>query len=349
MIAYQTAAPGAPLQRVESETPQPKDSEVLLRVLACGVCHSDVHLHDGAFDLGGGKQLDVARPGLTLGHEICGEVVALGPDVSDAKDKIRVGDRRVVYPWIGCGHCPTCARGDEHLCTPGAALGIVRPGGFADHVLVPHPRYLFDAGNTEPALAGTYACSGLTAYTAISRLGAPAADDALLIIGAGGLGMMAVQIALAKGIEPIVADIDDARLSKVQALGVSRTVNSSEVRVAKALRSSCGDGAWAAIDFVGSEASVAFGLGCLRKGGSLTVVGLYGGALNLPIPLLPMNARIIRGSYVGRLEEMDELMHLVRAGKIPPVPVQQRPLSEVDTALADLKAGQVSGRQVLMA
>ncbi len=102
MISYQTAAPGAPLQRVEADTPVPQGTEVLVKMVACGVCHSDIHLHDGEFNLGNDKKLEVGRPGLVLGHEIFGEVVAVGPDAKDVK----IGDRRVVFPWIGCGDCP---------------------------------------------------------------------------------------------------------------------------------------------------------------------------------------------------------------------------------------------------
>ena len=134
MLSYQTGAPGAPLLEVESETPVPTGTEVLIKTVACGVCHSDIHLHDGGFELGGGKVLNVGREGHVLGHEIFGEVVAVGPDAQD----VAVGDRRVVYPWIGCGECAVCQRGEEHLCTPGRALGIVAAGGFATHVLIPH-------------------------------------------------------------------------------------------------------------------------------------------------------------------------------------------------------------------
>ncbi|MCB1670715.1 MAG: alcohol dehydrogenase [Gammaproteobacteria bacterium] len=344
MIAYETTTPGAPLSPVERETPRPVGTQVLLRTVACGVCHSDIHLHDGAFALGDGKTLDVAQSGQVLGHEIFGEVVATGPDAQG----VNVGDRRVVYPWIGCGQCAACQRGDEHLCTPGQALGIVRPGGFADHVLVPHGRYLFAKGNVPDALAATYACSGLTAYSALKKLGEPGALDRVVIIGAGGVGMMAIQIALSVfGIQPIVVDIDEQKLAAVRQLGVETTFNSSDPQTAKVLRKSCG-GAYAVIDFVGAEASVNYGLGCLRKGGRLLIVGLYGGSLTLPIPFIPMNARIIQGSYVGKLQEMDELMGLVRDGRIAPIEIHERPLAEVSEALTDLKAGRVKGRQVLM-
>ena len=343
MLSYQTGAPGAPLLEVESETPVPTGAEVLIKTLACGVCHSDIHLHDGGFELGGGKRLEVGREGHVLGHEIFGEVVAVGPDA----EGVSVGDRRVVYPWIGCGECAVCQRGEEHLCTPGRALGIVTNGGFASHVMVPNSRYLFDKGDVPDSLAATYACSGLTAYGAIKKVGELADGDELVIIGAGGVGMMAIQIARAMGLDPIVVDIDPAKLEAAQALGVSRTYNSSEMDTAKAIRKATG-GAYAALDFVGAETSVNYGLTTLRKGGMLVVIGLYGGALNMPIPFLPMNARIIQGSYVGSPEDMADLMAMVRDGKIAPIEIHERPLAEASEALADLKAGKVSGRQVLV-
>ena len=343
MISYQTTTPGAALVEVETETPQPQGTEVLIKTVACGVCHSDIHMHDGVFELGGGKQLEVGQEGMVLGHEIFGKVIALGPDAEGAA----IGDLRVVFPWIGCGECAACHRGDEQLCTPGRALGIAQHGGFADHVLVPHSRYLFDKGDVSDSLAATYACSGLTAYGALKKVGELQADDEVVIIGAGGVGSMAIQIAKAMGIDPIVVDIDEGKLQTARGFGATRTFNSSDPQTAKAIRKATG-GAYAALDFVGAEASVNYGLNCLRKGGMLVIIGLYGGALSMPIPFIPMNARIIQGSYVGSLQDMSELMTMVREGKIAPIDIVERPLAEVNAALADLKAGQVRGRQVLV-
>jgi D-arabinose 1-dehydrogenase-like Zn-dependent alcohol dehydrogenase len=149
MLSYQVEAFGKPLAQVIRETPAPQGSEVIVKVGSCGVCHSDVHLHDGYFDLGGDAKLDMTRtvqPPRTLGHEIAGVVVAVGPDVKPEQG-VKVGDRRVVFPWIGCGACSLCAAGNEHLCNKPAALGIHRDGGFADHVSVPHPKYLLDYGS----------------------------------------------------------------------------------------------------------------------------------------------------------------------------------------------------------
>jgi len=343
MISYQTAAPGAPLVKVETATPMPQGAEVLIKTLACGVCHSDIHMHDGIFELGGGKHLEVGREGMVLGHEIFGEVIAKGPEA----EGVSIGDRRVVFPWIGCGECSFCTRGEEHICTPGRALGIMRAGGFSDHVLVPHSRYLFDKGDASESLAATYACSGLTAYGALKKVGDLKEGEELVIIGAGGVGMMAIQIAHALGVDPIVVDIDDAKLAAAEELGVTRTFNSSDPQTAKAIRKSTG-GVYAALDFVGAEASVNYGLSCLRKGGMLIIIGLYGGALSMPIPFIPMNARIIQGSYVGSLQDMSDLMAMVRDGKIAPIEITERPLAEANEALIDLKAGKVKGRQVLV-
>jgi D-arabinose 1-dehydrogenase-like Zn-dependent alcohol dehydrogenase len=344
MKQYQTAGPGAPLVLVESSTPVPTGTEVLLRTLACGVCHSDVHLHDGAFDLGGGRSLPVGSPGMTLGHEIMGEVVAVGPEV----EGVSIGDRRVVYPWIGCGTCNDCRRGDEQLCLSPRNLGIHAGGGFGDHVVAPHPRYLFDAGDVSDALAATYACSGLTAYSALKKVGTLLEGDAVVIIGAGGLGMMALQIGKAAfGLSPIVVDIDDDKLEAARAEGAAAVINSREEDAAQRLKALTGGGAVVALDFVGSEPSSGFGLSILRKGGKLVIVGLFGGQLTYPLPFFPMMARTIQGNYVGSLQDMSELMTLVREGRIPPIRITERPAAEAGEILSDLKAGRISGRAVL--
>ena len=154
MLSYPFDEFGKPLAQALRETPQPTGSEVVVRVGSCGLCHSDVHLHEGYFDLGNGQKLDLSRgiaPPRVLGHEIAGTVVAVGPDASG----VAVGDRRVVFPWIGCTACGPCKQGHEELCMAPRALGINRDGGFADHVLVPHPRYLF-AYDPLPEAAGLH-------------------------------------------------------------------------------------------------------------------------------------------------------------------------------------------------
>lgn len=337
---------GEKLQRLETATPTPQGSEVLLEITECGVCHSDVHIHDGYFGMGGDNKLDV-RAGrqlpFTLGHEIGGRVVAVGPDAAGVK----VGDRRVAYPWIGCGGCPACGRGDEHLCNKPANLGIQKNGGYATHVIVPHPRYLLDFGAADPALAAAYMCSGLTAFSAIKKLGAVTRNDPVVIVGLGGVGMMGLQFARALIDAPIIGvDVDQSKLDAALKAGATKVINSRDDGALKKLLVETG-GAYAAIDFVGSEPSFGFAQGCVRKGGKVIVVGLFGGAFSMPIPLLPMRAISITGSYVGSLAETEAMMELVRAGKIDPIPVTRRKLGEASATLDDLRNGTVVGRVVL--
>ena len=338
---------GQPLQIVENETPTPKGSEVLLKVTHCGVCHSDVHIHDGHFDMGGGNKLDV-RAGrqlpFTLGHEIEGEVAALGPDAKG----VSVGDRVVAFPWIGCGECPTCNRGDEHLCNKPRALGIQTAGGYATHVVVPHARYLLDYKGVPDGLAATYMCSGLTAYSAMKKLGDISPEERVMVVGLGGVGMMGLQFAKALfPSAPLGADVDDNKLQSARGAGAHEVYNPKDSDAIQKVLADTNGGVPAAVDFVGSEASLKFATSVVRKGGQVVVVGLFGGGFSMPIPLFPMRAISIGGSYVGSLGETKEMMEPVKAGKIDPIPVSERPLGQGSKSLDDLRNGTVMGRVVL--
>jgi len=346
MLSYPFETFGKPLAQALRETPQPVGSEVVLRVGSCGLCHSDVHLHDGYFDLGNGNKLDLSRgiaPPRVLGHEIAGTVIAAGPDAGG----VAIGDRRVVYPWIGCGTCGPCRGGHEELCNAPRALGINRDGGFADHVLVPHPRYLFAYDPLPEAEACTCACSGLTAYSALKKCAPLGAGDTLLVIGAGGVGLSGIRMAAAAlGVRPVVAEIDRGKWDLAREAGAADCLDPNDAGAAKAFMKSSG-GAAAVIDFVGAAATFSFGLGALRKGGRLVCVGLFGGAAPVMPATLPLRAVTITGSYVGSLAEMGEMMALARQGKLPAMAVTTRPLAEVNEALADLRGGAIRGRAVL--
>ncbi|NIJ43079.1 D-arabinose 1-dehydrogenase-like Zn-dependent alcohol dehydrogenase [Parvibaculum indicum] len=338
---------GAPLQEVTLDTPEPQGTEVLVKVSHCGVCHSDVHLHDGYFDMGGGNKLDVSggrKLPFTLGHEIEGEVVAVGPDA----EGVKVGDQRVVFPWIGCGACATCNRGEEHLCNRPRALGITVAGGYATHCIVPHPRYLLDYEGVQDGLAATYMCSGLTAYSAMKKIGELTDEERVLVVGLGGVGMMGLQFAKAMfPAAPLAADVDENKLQSAKGSGAHEVYNPKDEDALKKLLADTDGGVPAAVDFVGSEASLKFAQGAVRKGGKVIVVGLFGGGFSMPIPMFPMRAISIGGSYVGSLSETHEMMDLVKAGKIDPIPVAERPLSEASKSLDDLREGHVMGRVVL--
>ncbi len=352
MLSYQVEAFGKPLAQVIRETPTPQGSEVILRIGSCGVCHSDVHLHDGYFDLGGGNKLDMTRalqPPRTLGHEIAGTVVALGPDAGSGPDAAKVGDRRVVFPWIGCGSCSLCAAGDEHLCNAPQALGIGRDGGFADHVVVAHPRYLLDYGSLPEDQACTYACSGLTAYSALKKC-APLGDkDVLLVIGAGGVGLSGIRLAkeLFPQVRIIVAEIDPSKWDIAREAGAHEVIDPAADGAARALMKATGGGVAAAIDFVGAGSTFAFGQGVLRKAGKLVCVGLFGGATPVVPAMVAMRSISVMGSYVGSLADMRELMAIARSAKLPGLPLTSVPLAKATQALEDLRAGKVRGRAIL--
>ncbi len=340
---------GKPLQLVETPTPTPTGTEVLLKVHNAGVCHSDVHIHDGYFDMGGGNKLPLANMTLphTLGHEIEGEVVAVGPDVKDVK----VGQRFAAFPWIGCGKCPSCLRGEENLCVGGprqlgCSSGVA--GGYATHCMVPHPKYLIDYGKTDPALGAAYMCSGLTGYAAMKKVGKLGPDDQVLVVGCGGVGMMGVQFAKALfGKGPLAADLDDGRLDAAKKAGASATYNTKDPEAAKRLMADTKGGAYAVVDFVGSEKSFAFASQCVRRGGKVIIVGLFGGSMSMPLPMFPFRTISIGGSMTGSLGETKEMMELVKAGRVDPIPFSKRPLSAASQTLDDLREGKITGRVVL--
>ncbi|MCP4185580.1 MAG: alcohol dehydrogenase catalytic domain-containing protein [Hyphomicrobiales bacterium] len=338
-----------PLQQTTTQTPVPSGTEILLKISHCGVCHSDVHLHDGYFDFGGGKKLDI-RDGrelpFTLGHEIGGEVVAMGEQANG----VSVGDKVVAYPWIGCGECSSCKNGDENLCNKngGKVLGVNAQGGFADYVIVPHSKYLLEYNNIPAGLAATYMCSGLTAYSALKKVDHPAPEDKILIVGLGGVGMMGLQFAYALfGRYPLAADVNEETLLAATKAGSPHVYNPKDQDSLRQLKSDSGGGVVAAVDFVGSESSFKFANAAVRKGGTIVIVGMFGGALSMPLPLIPMRALTIKGSFVGNLREAKEMMALVRDGKVNSIPVEERPMNEAGNTLDDLRSGAIVGRVVL--
>ncbi len=340
LTAYQ-----APLCETIVDCPAPQGSEVLVRIERCGVCHSDLHMQDGYFTLGDGKTLDV-RAGrtlpFTLGHEIAGIVESAGPDAA-----AKIGAKVAVFPWIGCGACAACRAGEENLCSKNHHLGISADGGFASHVLVPHPRYLIDYAPLSPSFAGALMCSGLTAYAALKRLTEHAQRGPALLVGLGGVGMMGLSIARALfGQAPVVADIDAGKREAALKAGAAAAFDPADPDARKAVLKATG-GIYAACDFVGSDKSLAFATGALAKGGKVVVTGLLGGNFTTPVAMFPLKAMTIEGTLTGTLAEANAVMALARAGKIAPLPISERPLAEAQAALDDLRGGRVVGRVML--
>jgi D-arabinose 1-dehydrogenase-like Zn-dependent alcohol dehydrogenase len=343
LVAY-----GQPLCDTVVDCPTPRGSEVLVRVACCGVCHSDLHIQDGYFALGGDRRLDITKDRalpFTLGHEIAGVIEAAGEDADGAT----VGRRVAIYPWIGCGTCPACRAEQENMCSSHRHLGVAVDGGFATHVLIPHPRYLLDYAPLPADFAGPLMCSGLTAYSALKRLAGRAERGPVLLVGLGGVGMMGLAIARSLFPDPpFVADIDAEKRKAALAAGAGQAFDPTDPQTRKAIMTATG-GVLAACDFVGSEKSLQFATGVLARGGKVVVTGLLGGNFSIAAAMIAIKAMTIEGTLTGTLAEAHELIDLARAGKLAPIPTHERPLDQAQAALDDLRAGRVVGRTVLTA
>ncbi|MEO1292088.1 MAG: alcohol dehydrogenase [Pseudomonadota bacterium] len=350
MRSYALVEFGKPLEAIDAPDPVPTGTEVLIKVRRAGVCHSDIHIAEGYFDLGDGQKLRMQDRGMklpmTLGHEILGDVVSAGPDAGP----VAIGQTMLVHPWIGCEACEACDEGRENDCPKMRAIGIVRDGGYATHVIVPHPKFLVDIGDVDPSVAVSYSCAGVTVYSALTKLLPIRDTEWLVVMGAGGLGLNAVSIARALGAPKIVSvDLDDEKLAAAREMGADAVVNARSADAGAELQRLTDGQISAVLDTVGGEPTAALGISALKKTGRFVIVGLYGGSLRLSLPLLPQKALTVRGSYVGSSRELRELMELVKAGKIKSIPVTERPLEAASETLDDLKAGRVVGRVVLTA
>lgn len=338
-----------PLEEINVDLPPLKEGEALVRVTACGVCHSDVHIHDGKFDMGKdapAMELPQALLPLIMGHEIEGVVEQLGPDAAKRNPRVKPGDRVAVFPWIGCQACAACKRGEQHLCSANQGLGTRIHGGYADYVRVPIAEALIPCGNLPVGAGGVAMCSGLTGYAAYLKIHGLEPGAAILLVGLGGVGLSGLAAAKALHDGPIIAaDVSAKAREAALARGASEAVDPTDP---KALQNLVARGdIVGAIDFVGSPATLGFAIGGIRRGGRVVVVGLYGGGFPLPIPSLPLKAMSLMGSYVGSLKEAEDLMALMREGRIPAPLMHERPLVEANAALDDLRAGKVVGRTVL--
>jgi alcohol dehydrogenase/propanol-preferring alcohol dehydrogenase len=348
MKAWAIVESGQPLELLEFPTPVPQGSEVLVEVTHAGVCHSDLHLWKGEYNLGGGKVLKLSDRGVVLprapGHEIAGKVVAFGPDATG----VAIGDQRVVYPWLGCGECPACHAEEDNMCLKQRSLGVVQHGGFGSHVVVPHPRYLVDAVGVDPALGATYACSGITTYNAISKVLPLSPSTPVVLIGAGGVGLMAIAMLQALGHEAIFTiDIAADKRAAAEAAGATAIDGAADGLVERVFAATGGPVA-AVFDFVNNSATAANGMAMLDKGGKLVMVGVSGGELTLSLAGMVFRAYSVLGSNTGSLKDLRAVVKLAQEGKLKPTPVTLCSKDHANEALLELKAGHVTGRTVLV-
>ena len=356
MKAARIVEPNKPLQVAELEIPKATGNEVIVKVKAAGVCHSDLHLWEGGYDLGDGTFLKVTDRGVkypvTPGHEIVGEVSEIGDNVKG----VSVGDNVLVYPWLGEGECPACKAGNENLCDAPKSIGLFQDGGYAEHVKVPHYKYLANISGLDLDAATSLACSGLTAYNAVKKANVNS-PEFLVIIGAGGLGLMAIQIAKAITKAKIICiDNDDKKFETAKKMGADFVVNTSVIGslssgaggpVAKIISICNGKGADSVIDFVNAPQTAKTGLASLRKRGNLVLVGLFGGSMPLSLVTIPLKSITIQGAYTGNYDDMVELIDLAKKGVIKPVISKRYSIDEANEALQNLKERKIIGRAVI--
>ena len=348
MKSARITAPNEPLAVSESDAPKPQGNQVLVKVKSVGVCHSDLHLWEGGYDLGDGQFMKVTDRGVkypvTPGHEIVGVIEEMGEGASN----VSKGDEVLVFPWIGCGECPACKVGNENLCDAPKSMGVFQDGGYSDYALIPDSKYLAKLDGVDPDSATSLACSGLTAYTAIKKSNQNS-PEFIVIIGAGGLGLMGVQIAKAiTNAKIICVDLDDKKLETAKEMGAHYILNSKDSETSQKILSICNDkGADSVVDFVNAPPTAKLALSILRKRGNLVLVGLFGGSIELSLVTIPLKSIIIQGAYTGNYTDMVELLDLARKGTINPIISKRYGLDDANTALEDLKARKIVGRAVI--
>src|SRR6476660_4724567 len=283
MQSARIVKPKESLEVQQLETPKPNGSQVLVKVHSSGVCHSDIHVWEGGYEGPHGLFLKTTDRGvkypLTPGHEVAGTIDSLGEQV----DGFSKNEKVLVFPWIGEGLCPACRDGEENLCDNPRSLGVYTDGGYAEYVLVPSYKYLVKIeDDMDMNASATLSCSALTAYGAVKNTSLKP-DDNVVIVGAGGLGLMAMQLAKAvTGSKVIAMDLDDEKLEAAKKNGADSVINSKKEDPVKAVMELTGKmGADAVIDFVNASKTVEADMQFLRRRAKLVLVGLFGGELKL--------------------------------------------------------------------
>lgn len=342
MRAYRITSPGH-AALVEVDEPSPGDLDALLRVRAAGVCHTDITLLRSA-DAGG------APLPLTLGHEIAGEVVAVGPSVRD----VAVGATVAVYELIGCGRCPACERGEDNLCGEGAPAvpGATRDGGMADYVVVP-ARNLVDIGSLDAVQAAPLTDAGMTALHAVERgrdwLGP---GHAAVVIGIGGLGHLALQFIGATSDAAVVAvDVDSSRLELAETLGATAGVLAGASAAGEIVAARGGRNVDVVFDFVGSQQSLDLAAAVAGRGGAIIVTGSGGGRLCLTASVgtgaRPAREVTMMHTLGGSRADLAAALRLAESGRVY-AHTRTFSLDAAGLALEELEAGRVPGRAVLV-
>jgi propanol-preferring alcohol dehydrogenase len=327
---------GEPLVISETPVPEPGVGEVLVKVETCGVCHSDLHLAGGEWDM----LRPITKLPLVLGHEIAGTVAQLGEGVTDF-----VLGERVGVPWLHwtCGDCEFCTTGRETLCSGQMITGCTVDGGFAEFVKAKATHIARLPEGLSSEAAAPLLCAGLTAHKALKSSGLKPGER-LAVFGIGGLGHLAVQLGREIGAEVIAVDVAEDKLAMAQDYGAAATFNAVTGNVPRELRKL--GGAHVAIVTSASKAAYETALRSLRKGGTLMVVGMSPEPVNVSTVALVSGETRILGSAIGTRQDLAEVLALGAAGRIA-CRIRTAPLSEVNQILNQMREGQLLGRVVV--
>ncbi len=332
---------GEPLRMAELPVPSPGPGEVLVRVLGCGVCRSDLKVAAGAMPF---------SPTLRLphvpGHEISGEVAALGPGAAG-----RVGDRVLVYHYWACGRCVHCQAGEENLCLRLRGwAGFTTPGGFQEYLAVPDDCVLPLPANIRPEQGGPLTCALGTAYHAIVTRGGVRAGETVAILGAGGVGLHAVQVACASGARVVAVDVQPHRLEAARAAGAQDAVLADDGAAERIREATAGRGADLVVDTVGHHTSLLAGASLVRRGGRIVLVGYTARADEYP-PLPSERAVLeemsVLGSRYATRRELSRALDLVARGLVRPIISGEVPLERANEALAMVREDRAIGRVIV--
>jgi len=327
-----------PLRIEEIPTPTPGPGEVLIKVAACGVCHSDLSLAMGEWDM----LKPITKLPLVLGHEVTGLIAAIGEGVAGFK----IGDR-VGVPWLHwtCGECEFCLTDRETLCSKQQVTGCTVDGGFAEFVKAKASHTAKLPDNLSFEEAAPLLCAGLTVYSAMKKSGAQAGQK-VAVFGVGGLGHLAIQLAKAKGAEVIAVDVADDKLELARECGADAVVNAATAQAYKEIKKSTGGGAHVVMVTSGSRAAYETALRSIRRGGTLAIVGMT------PEPVSFSTVAMVSGEYrivasaVGTREELREVLQLASEGKAK-CKIEKRSLAEIGDVLDEMKNGRLIGRVVI--
>ena len=322
-----------PLQVEEIETPIPGRGEVLVRIEASGLCHTDIHAAHGDWPV-------KPSPPFVPGHEGVGIVVEFGPGVTE----VAIGDR-VAVPWLGyaCGTCDHCISGWETLCLQQRNTGYSVDGGFAEFVKASARFVVRVPEGVDPLDAAPLTCAGVTTYKAVKISGARS-SDLVAVFGVGGLGHLAVQYARIAGARVVAVDLHEDKLALARELGAEFTVNASTEDAASAIQEL--GGADAAIALAVEPKAFRDAYGSLKRGGKLVFVGLPAeNRVEIPIFETVLNGITIVGSIVGTRTDLREVFELHAAG-LTRVVREERSLDDVNQAIADVETGHVPARIV---